>query len=686
MPKKIVFGVCVLGIHGKVQSCERVRATLETWPISADVEWPRIQQKLQEFRRKRGWHCTVKFHNGTELEDLCDPSGLRTLLEVQHETLLQERVELPLYLFSDPTSGVSSPGNEEKEIVFETKEQGSPILLNLKFDLQLGEGGFGTVWRARNGEDHIALKVVRPKNPRSQQSMKKEICTLLQLNHPNIIKVVQHGYVVDRVNGRLPAYMMDLGRCSVAALLETGWHTKAAAEAAERDVGSALQHFHSAGLGHMDVKPGNWLVTNKCTAASGETQLTLTLIDAGGAGRLKKDLVTSFTAEYAHPLQMHRENAIEYPWILRDFKGTTVEAFFDWYGLKASIFQLSNCSWDSEDGVRKDQEVLVEASEALANDKEFTLSAVQQDGLSLEFASETLQSDKEVVMEAVRQDGRALKYASETLQSDKEVVMEAVRQDGRLLKFASQTLRSDKEVVMEAIRQNCYALEFASETLQSDKGVVMEAVRQDCYALEFASETLQSDKEVVMEAVRQDCYALDFASETLQSDKEVVMEAVRQDGRLLRLASQTLRSDKEVVMEAVRQDGRLLKFASQTLRSDKEVFMEAVRQDGRLLKFASQTLRSDKEVVMEAVRQDGRLLRLASQTLRSDKEVVMEAVRQDGRLLKFASQTLRSDKEVVMEAVRQDFCALQFASETLQIDCAILSLRWWRLMVLGLVR
>ena len=403
----------MLGIDGTVQSRERVRATLETWPeISADVEWPRIQQKLQEFRRKRGWHCTVKFHNGTELEDLCDPSSLRSLLKAQHETLLQDRVEMPLYLFSDPTSGISSSDKEKKEIVFKTKEQGSPIRSNLQSDLQLGEGGFGTVWRATNGEDHIALKVASP-NRRSQERMKKEIRTLLQLNHPNIIKVVQHGYVVDPVHGRLPAYMMDLCRCSVAALLKTGWHTKAAAEAARRDVGSALQHFHSAGLGHMDVQPGHWLVTNKCTGASGETQLTLTLIDAGGAGRLKIDKVTSFTAEYAHPLQK------EDPWEFR----TTVEAFFDWYGLKVSIFQLSNyCSWDSEDGFPKDEKnALAEASEALAKDKQFNLQAVRQYGSALEFASETLQSDKEVVMEAVRQYGSALRFASSTLQSDKDL-------------------------------------------------------------------------------------------------------------------------------------------------------------------------------------------------------------------------------------------------------------------------
>ena len=107
-PRRSSSRSACLASMGTSSPRERVRASLETWPeTSAEVEWPPIQQKLQDFCRKRGWHCTVKFHNGTELEDLCDPSSLRRLLEAQHETLLRESVELRLYLFSDPTSGTS---------------------------------------------------------------------------------------------------------------------------------------------------------------------------------------------------------------------------------------------------------------------------------------------------------------------------------------------------------------------------------------------------------------------------------------------------------------------------------------------------------------------------------------------------------------------------------------------------
>ena len=75
---------------------------------------------------------------------------------------------------------------------------------------------------------------------------------------------------MDPVNGRLPAYMMDLARCSVQTFLDTGWHNQAAAVAVRRDVSLALRHFHAAGLGHNDVKPGNILVSNKAQGPHGE--------------------------------------------------------------------------------------------------------------------------------------------------------------------------------------------------------------------------------------------------------------------------------------------------------------------------------------------------------------------------------------------------------------------------------
>eukprot|EP00435_Cladocopium_sp_Y103_P024626 s215_g6.t1 len=602
------IGMVQLGRDLSIQSRQRLRVTLE-----GDIQWPSIRQKLQDFCEKKGWgNCKVQYVNSTALLELCDPSSLRRYLELHSKVLVGDTATLPLCLVPDPTDGPSSFTTEVEEIVLEVDQEGLPVLLTLDSDILLGEGGFGTVRRARNRETQIEYAVKTSfQDEMSQKHMKTEIYTLLQLTHPHIISVLQHGCVLDPVNGRLPAYMMDLGRCSVQALLQTGWHNKAAAEAAQRDVTSALQQVHAAGLGHMDVKPGNWLVTNKFIAPDGATQLELKLIDAGGAGRLDKDSVTSFTAEYAHPI--HRGEGSTHT-IVR-----YAQAFLDWYGLHISIFQLTN---SDSDRVSTPEQVLERASETLASDKEFVLQAVQENGFALQFACEELQSDKEVVIKAVRQHGYALRFACETLKSDKEVVIEAIKQRPSSLTVASKTLRNDKEVVMEAVRQDGSALEYASKMLCDDKEVVMAAVRHDGSALEYASKTLRNDEEVVMEAVRQDGSALEYASKTLRNHQEVVMEAVRQDGSALEYADKRLRSDKEFVTTAVRADGCALEHADTMLRSDKEVVMEAVQQDGSALEYASKTLRDDKEVVMAAVWQDGSALEYASETLQSDEEIM----------------------------------------------------------------
>ena len=666
MPKKLVFEVHLLNADLSVKSHQRLRVTLDT----VEIEWPSIRQKLQDFCEKKGWSsCKVQYLNGTVLVELCDPSSLRRYLELHREALLRDTATLPLYLVPDPTDGRYSSTISGEEIVLEVDQEGSPIVLTLDSDILLGEGGFGKVLRAKDRETltYYALKMSF-QDEMSQKHMKTEISTLVQLTHPHIVSVLQHGCVLDPVNDRLPAYMMDLGLCSVDALLATGWHSKAAAHAAQRDVSSALQHLHSEKLGHMDVKPGNWLVTNKFTGPDGQTQLELKLIDAGGAGRLDKDPVTSCTAEYAHP--MHQGEGSTHM-IVR-----YARAFFDWYGLRVSIFQLLSSDPDHAHGVPTDQQVLQKASENVASDKKFILQAVQENGFALQFASETLQADEEVVMAAVRQHGWALQFASESLQNTQRIALEAVQQEGLALQFASAKLRSDKKLVMQAVQKDGSALRFACETLQSDKEVALVAVGQDVSALMFASKTLRADKDVVMLAIRKDGEDFDegkdsslkFACRTLQSDKNFVLEAVSEDGRALEFACKTLQADKEVVMTAIRKEGFALKFACKTLRTEKEVVMEAVRRHGRALRFASETLRTDRQVVLAAVQQDGSALKFSGKKLQSDKEIASVAVQQCGRSLEFVSPALQSQKDFVLEAVQENGFALQFASETLQAD------------------
>lgn len=84
--------------------------------------------------------------------------------------------------------------------------------------------------------------------------------------------------------------------------------------------------------------------------------------------------VKSCTAEYAHPMQ--RGVSRLGPNV--NVRKVVIKAFFDWYALRLSIFQLSNS--DSDNGTATDEQILQKASETLASDKEFVLQAVQEGG------------------------------------------------------------------------------------------------------------------------------------------------------------------------------------------------------------------------------------------------------------------------------------------------------------------
>ena len=79
-------------------------------------------------------------------------------------------------------------------------------------------------------------------------------------------------------------------------------------------------------------------------------------------------------------------------------------------------------------------------------EREKTLKAVKQNGLSLYYASDELKNDKEIVLKAVQQYGIALQYASNELKNDKEVVLKAVQQNGFALTYASDELKNFPEL------------------------------------------------------------------------------------------------------------------------------------------------------------------------------------------------------------------------------------------------
>ncbi|GHD36479.1 serine/threonine-protein kinase [Streptomyces galbus] len=159
-------------------------------------------------------------------------------------------------------------GREEGAAVSE--EPGSERLVAGRYRLlsPLGEGGMGTVWRARDEVLHreVAVKEVRapaglpaPDVERMYARLEREAWAAARVAHRNVVTV----YDVATEDGR-PWIVMELVRgVSLADVLDAeGPLSAPRAARVGAEVLAALRAAHAAGVLHRDVKPANVLLSN----------------------------------------------------------------------------------------------------------------------------------------------------------------------------------------------------------------------------------------------------------------------------------------------------------------------------------------------------------------------------------------------------------------------------------------
>lgn len=163
-----------------------------------------------------------------------------------------------------------------------------------KFQLldEVGSGGFGTVYKARDTElDRIvAIKVPRSGNlgsERDQERFLREARSVAQLRHPGIVPVYDVGQA-----GAVPYLVSEFVEgMTLADLLTTrrpGFREAAqlVAEAAD-----ALHYAHSMGVIHRDVKPSNIMLESAVRARSVSEGAGLLVPTASGSDRLTPRLM-----------------------------------------------------------------------------------------------------------------------------------------------------------------------------------------------------------------------------------------------------------------------------------------------------------------------------------------------------------------------------------------------------------
>lgn len=251
---------------------------------------------------------------------------------------LRRRVERMLAAQSDAASFLEAPPSAVVSAANPTVDQPlseSPGTQIGPYKLlqQIGEGGFGIVFMAEQMESvrrRVALKVIKPGMDTRQviARFEAERQALAMMDHPNIARVLDAGATE---SGR-PYFVMELVRGSPI----TQYCDENNLPVRERldlftAVCQAIQHAHTKGIIHRDIKPTNVLVTRQ------DGRPIVKVIDFGIAKALgprltDKTLLTDFTQMIGTPLYMSPEQA--------ELSSNDIDTRSDIYSLGVLLYEL----------------------------------------------------------------------------------------------------------------------------------------------------------------------------------------------------------------------------------------------------------------------------------------------------------------------------------------------------------
>jgi eukaryotic-like serine/threonine-protein kinase len=135
---------------------------------------------------------------------------------------------------------------------------GSLVLNRFLIERRIGSGGFGVVYEAWDGrlERSVAVKAIEQRGEAGRRVL-REAQAAARLNHPGIVTLYEMGeedgntlLVTELVEGSTLARLAHAGELSDREIAEIG-----------ADLCEALDHAHSRGVVHRDIKPQNVQVT-----------------------------------------------------------------------------------------------------------------------------------------------------------------------------------------------------------------------------------------------------------------------------------------------------------------------------------------------------------------------------------------------------------------------------------------
>ncbi len=218
------------------------------------------------------------------------PQDLRGMLE----DLLHAHDEAgsfldPRGLFADGLSAIPMSGRIQ---------EGTLLANRFKVVRFRAKGGMGEVYEAEDIELHmpVAIKAIRPEisdYPGMLARFKREVHLAKQVTHPNVCRIFDIFRHHDAAAGDVLFLSMELlsGQTLAERVRRDGKLPEAEAVTILRQVASALDAAHSAGILHRDLKPGNILLE---AGRNGEMRAVIT--DFGMAWSGDSHTATALTA------------------------------------------------------------------------------------------------------------------------------------------------------------------------------------------------------------------------------------------------------------------------------------------------------------------------------------------------------------------------------------------------------
>jgi serine/threonine protein kinase len=188
---------------------------------------------------------------------------------------------------------------------------------------EVGRGGMATVFKAidLDSNQEVAIKILSPyvaQEPKFKARFEQEINVLLNLQHPNIVPVLDYGEIGDYSYIVMP--FLTSGTLS-QRLNQGPLPLKAAAEVVSQ-ISQALDYAHARGVVHRDLKPSNIMISD-----DGQALLT----DFGFARVADNSLSLTGSALIGTPAYMSPEQC----------RGDDATPLSDQYALGVILYQMA---------------------------------------------------------------------------------------------------------------------------------------------------------------------------------------------------------------------------------------------------------------------------------------------------------------------------------------------------------